>query len=325
MQISPILGQETLAQRRHILLQSWQEASVPEAALALAGKRVLLTGSNAQLGVWALRQLLKAGAEVDAIIRNPLKEPLAHPNLHWHQADLTQENALQPLAEVRGLPPLVVFCAMLWLLPAQLPAMAAAGVRQVVAFSSTSLHVKAQSGSEKERALVARLQEAEAKAFAWAAEHGVTLTILRPTLIYGIGLDNNVNAVARVLRRLRFFPVALAANGLRQPVHVDDLTQAVFACLANPDAVAGKAYDLAGGEVLGYHAFVQRIAAIPGVGGMVLPVPFLACLLDIVGKLLGKSDVIHGEIVRRMRQNLVFSSHEAEQDFGYQPRGFLAN
>jgi hypothetical protein len=53
-------------------------------------------------------------------------------------------------------------------------------------------------------------------------------TILRPTLIYGAGIDRSITPIVQRALRLRLFPIPLA-GGLRQPVHADDIARAVVA------------------------------------------------------------------------------------------------
>ena len=108
-----------------------------------------------------------------------------------------------------------------WLLPPHLAALRAAGVRRLVCFSSTSMLAKADSP----RPLSARSPASPRPKRRWpqAASPGL---LLRPTLIYGLGLDRNVTAAARFIRRWHFFPLGGPGPGLRQPVHADDLAAA---------------------------------------------------------------------------------------------------
>jgi nucleoside-diphosphate-sugar epimerase len=63
----------------------------------------------------------------------------------------------------------------------------------------------------------------------------LVLTLLRPTLIYGCGLDQNISRLARIIRLCRCMLVAGQARGLRQPVHADDLAALAVAALARTD------------------------------------------------------------------------------------------
>ena len=136
------------------------------------------------------------------------------------------------------------------------------GLRAAVAFSSASIHFKGASTDPAEARMVGGLRQGE-EDFARACErHGVSATILRPTLIYGCGLDENVSTLAAMLRRLPALPVPWGANGLRQPVHADDLADLALRAVqaARPGLTV---LDAPGGERLGYRAMLRRPAAQP--------------------------------------------------------------
>lgn len=297
------------------LLQRWQAAVVPHATMQ--GRRVLITGARGQVGLCAVHAWLAAGAEVVALTR---QAPVAftHARLQWLQGDLMQPEAWVDQLQVN----VVVFTAGLHLLPALMPLLAARGVRRVVAFGSTSMHSKAASAQAWERETAAQWRAHEDALMAMAQSHGIGLTILRPTLIYGIGLDRNVASIAAVMRRLPIFPLAWRADGLRQPVHAMDLAQASLQAVMYPASV-GQAYDLGGGERLTYRAMVKRIAAQLGRRVWVVPVPGFAALLDIAGKLIGRPQRLHGEIARRMAIGMVFDDQPARRDLQWRPRQFL--
>jgi nucleoside-diphosphate-sugar epimerase len=301
------------AQRLH-LLNAWRDLP---SSLSYTGQRILLTGARGQVGLCALHHWLAAGTEVVALTR---QEPLAysHPGLHWVHGNLAVPESLETIAA--PFPSMVVFTAPIWFLPPLMALFKRRGVRRVIAFSSTSIHSKKESGKTKERDLAMRLATSEQAVFEAGARDGIAVTILRPTLIYGIGLDQNVTSLARVIKRLPIVPIPLHANGLRQPVHTDDLAIATLQVVSAP-ATYGKAYDVGGGETLTYRAMLSRIATVIGKRPFFLPVPGFAAMLDLVGLVLRGR--VHGEIVRRMQQDLAFDSSAARADFGWNPRNFL--
>ena len=127
------------AQLTH-LLAAWRNDISSAAA---SGKRVLITGARGQVGLLALHHWLAAGAEVVALTR---KAPLvfSHPRLSWVQGDLAEPASFNSLAST--FPETLIFTAPIWFLPPLLPSLARAGVKRVVAFSSTSVHSKKTSG-----------------------------------------------------------------------------------------------------------------------------------------------------------------------------------
>ena len=109
----------------------------------------------------------------------------------------------------------------------------------------------------EDRALSEGLRNAEAALIAQCERLGIGWTILRPTMIYGMGIDENLTAIARRAMRTRLFPYPLG-RGLRQPVHVEDLAAAVVACIDVP-ATFGGTYAVPGGSTLPYREMVVRI------------------------------------------------------------------
>ena len=262
---------------------------------------ILLLGASGQIGRCLLRRLAAARRPVIAVCRRPLPE-LA-PEAEWLARDLGRPLDLGNRRAVAA-----VHATGAWLLPSHLPALAAAGVERLVCFSSTSVLAKAGSSSGAEREVARQLSEAEAavaaSAFAW--------TILRPALVYGLGLDRNVSAAARFIRRWRCFPLAGPGAGLRQPVHADDLAAAAIALIDAEEAIGGR-FNLGGGETLTYRAMIERIFQV-----LDLPPRFLR--LPLLAQLPGRI----GAMAARMEQNLAFDQGELWPRLGVMPRKFLA-
>jgi nucleoside-diphosphate-sugar epimerase len=290
--------------------------SVPRST-AYSGKTILVTGASGQIGVNVVALGLARGAKVIALEHNtPLD--FTHPRLTLLSADLTTPAALVfPRADI------LIHTPPIWLLPDALPAIvAAAGVRRAVVFGSASVFGKRDSLNAIEQSVVDSLARAEHKVSAAAVEQGLDLTLLRPTMTYGMGLDINITRMARMIRRLHVVPIYNPASGLRQPVHACDLAEAALVAWNNP-ATFGKAYNLGGGEQLSYRAMVQRLFVHLGTAPRLLPLPLLPQSLDLVGRLFPALHV-NGEIARRMNRDLVADNAPATRDFGYHPRGFLS-
>lgn len=222
----------------------------------------------------------------------------------WRQWDL----ATQPVADQGLRADAAVATLPIWWLAAHLPGLAKAGVKRLVAFSSTSVEVKRESRSRHAQAIVTALAEGEAAVTQGCAALGIGLTLLRPTLIYGLGLDRNVSAAARFILRFGFFPVAWNAEGKRQPVHAEDLAVAALTALERQQAV-GKIYAVPGGETLAYRAMIARIFGALGRRPLIIRVPALAFVSDMA---------------RRMARDQAFDIGPAARDLDYAPRRFLA-
>ena len=274
-------------------------------------RRALVLGASGQLGAALLPRLLAAGWEVDVAGRSAPTDA----SLPWQRLDLFTGGDL-PVAPdtVFSLGPLDGFAA--WYARGTLAA------RRVIAFGSTSVHAKRDSPDAGERALAARLRDAEDTLARACAQRGATLVLLRPTRVYGAGRDRNLTRIARLARRWGFVALPRGAVGLRQPVHVDDLADAAWRVAIATRPLA-PAYDLPGGETLPYREMVARVLACltPPKKLVELPsAPLRAALWSAhrVG-LLGDAGA---GVWSRLVSDLVFDAQPARRDFGYAPRAF---
>lgn len=282
----------------------------------LYGKTVLVTGATGQVGLCVIKRLINAGAAVLALTRGqPI--PFEHAHLRWIQGDLADPG----LNLGNYLVDMVVHCAPLAFLPGTIDLLADAEVKRVIAFSSTSIFGKALSKNSHEREVVEQLANTEKEIAQRCAARGLEWTILRPTMIYGLGLDVSVTSLAKIIKKFGFFPVYPPAFGRRQPVHADDLAIAVLQVAFTPGTV-GKSYNVSGAEVLTYRQMLERIFKVCGMKPRIRSTTWLPFLLDVAGKISRKKH-INGEIARRMNDDLVFFHDDARRDFGFSPRGFL--
>jgi nucleoside-diphosphate-sugar epimerase len=212
--------------------------------------------------------------------------------------------------------------APIWVLPQYFPMIEAYGARRIVALSSTSLFVKKDSSDPGEQHIARRLAEGERALSVWAETQGVEWVILRPTLIYGLGRDRNVAEIIRFVRRWSFFPLLGQAEGLRQPVHAEDVAAACVSALTMPVA-ANRTYTLSGGETLPYREMVSRVFA--GLGKMprLVAIPRWLFRLGVTAlRLLPRYRDWTVEMAERMNRDLVFDHADAARDLSFSPRPF---
>jgi nucleoside-diphosphate-sugar epimerase len=274
--------------------------------------RALVFGGSGQIGERLLAGLLAQGWQVSAVSRMP-RAPA--PGLVWRQGDLSGHwRDDGPFDAVFSCGPLDHFAR--WYQASDIAA------PRVVAFGSTSVEVKGDSSEPAERDVAHRLRQAEATLFAAAHARGVAATVLRPTLVYGAGRDATLTAIARLATRAGLFVLPAGADGLRQPVHVQDLADAALQVLRHP-STAGRAYALGGGERLGYAEMVRRVLASLQPPPRLLRVPaplFRGALAAAHG--IGRLRGMNAAALARMREPLVFDIAPARRDFGYAPRPF---
>lgn len=199
----------------------------------------------------------------------------------------------------------------------------ALGAKRIIAFGSTGRFSKRGSTSEIEQDFVTQQERAEMLFSKHCEELGIWWTLFRPTMIYGADADQNVYFIKSMIRKFGFFPLPIGANGMRQPVHVDDLAGACVSALGCK-ATIDMAYNLGGGEVLSFPVLVKRIFEAEGKRAILIRIPMLLfSLLISIAKKFPKAAFVRKEMVERMFQDLTANNQAAKDDFGYAPRAFI--
>jgi nucleoside-diphosphate-sugar epimerase len=280
---------------------------------AVNSRPILLAGAGSQIGVFSIRRLLDAGFEVFAISRNGRPQGLpALPGVQWlgESAAIGRATGCHHLLSAGPLDLALRLCD------------AVPGLQHAVVFSSTSVVSKQHSPDRKERMLAARMLDLEAQLLSGARSRGMGMTILRPTLVYGCGLDANISRLAAWCRRFGFVPVSSRASGLRQPVHADDLAAVAVQVLTSEREFPGL-MTVAGGETLTYEEMARRVFRALKKPERLLALPewLFAGLAGVMG-CLRPGGGINGQMVRRQAADLVFDDSVARELLGYNPRPF---
>lgn len=287
-------------------------------------KAVFVTGASSIIGKPVSRQLSSNGYQVTEISRGLSSESA----LSWDMVTSDgKELLVDKLSGLDGFS--LIHCAPIWFLPKQIEWLISLGLRRVIVFSSSSIEGKHDSKSMHEQNVVNLLKTAENDVMKACEAADVSLTIFRPTMIYGYGQGQNLAFIAKVIKRFHCFPVASPADGLRQPVHADDLAAAVLLAIDNAETFA-KNYTLSGAEALPYNEMVKRIFVAMNKKPRVIVVNgfiyrLALRLLKFMGKLFGKALPLDPEMANRMQQNLNFDHAQATNDFSYAPNVFLPN
>lgn len=269
---------------------------------------LLVFGLTGQLGEALLRAPLPMPAlAVSRRGGEPAVGPADSAALQWQRGALEAFDDAHRFDAALSLGPLDAFAR----------AVAEGRVRagRIVAFGSTSVHVKGASPDAAERDVAARLAEAEAALLEACRRSGSPCWILRPTLVWGMGRDATVSRVVALARRWPLLPLPLDAPGRRQPVHALDLAAAARAALAAEPHGAG-AFDLPGGEALTFGDMLQRsvLAAAPACRPVSVPWRAVAALAALRPGLRGPGS--------RLGDDLVFDAAAAHRSLGWAPRGF---
>lgn len=146
-----------------------------------------------------------------------------------------------------------------------------------------------------------------------------SITILRPTMIYGDLCDHNMSKFIKVVDKLPIIPVIDKGNSLLQPVNARDLGKTYYNVLiSSVKNTELKAYDLSGDKPIKMIDVLKLISREFNKKIIFVNIPmglgvFVASIMKALT--LGKFDVI--EKVQRMGENRSYSHEDATNDFGY--------
>lgn len=146
--------------------------------------------------------------------------------------------------------------------------------------------------------------------------------IVRPSLV--VGMDGESS---RLFRTLASLPViALPGNGQQQlqPVHIDDLCQAILNWLADP-ARRSKVLDAVGPQAISYRQMLATYRAAMGLAPpLYLPIPMSAMRLTAKIATLLPQKVLAPDTLRMLEQDNVGQVSGFAAQLGYPPRGSSA-
>lgn len=130
------------------------------------------------------------------------------------------------------------------------------------------IHISALGASEHAPSMYLRSKAAGEAAL--RANHGIDLTIIRPSVVFGPG-DQFLNLFARLQRFAPVIPLA-TPHARFQPIDVRDLANAIANCLDSSITV-GKHYECVGPEVLTLYEIVHWAGVYAGCPRPIIPLP----------------------------------------------------
>jgi len=274
--------------------------------------RVLIFGLSGQVGDALVVLLRDSGYAVTAVSCQKKNDDK---NIEWVQAGFSDfESTEKNYHAIISLGPLDAFST--WL------ASSACSAKKIIALSSTSIVTKKNSPDPNERDLARVLEASEQRLIRHTEKINAGLIVLRPTLIYGIGRDQSLSRWLNVARRFKFVVLPRNAGGLRQPVHVADVADAVFKALTLENS--GRiVLDLPGGEVLAFDQMLLRSLRASFPATRVLRIPdFLFRLLIRLASFTSVGRGLGSGFFARLGEDWVFDAIPARTMLGYDPRPF---
>lgn len=276
--------------------------------------KIFVTGATGFTGSRVVPLLLKSGYEVRCLYRETSDRSVLlrdQPEIEWVSGDVSDARSLS--AAMQGTDALVNIASLgFGHVESIVSAAQNAGIRRAIFISTTAIFTQLNAKSKRVRVAAELAIETS----------GLKYTILRPTMIYGSPRDRNMWRLIRFMRYSPIAPVFGDGKYLQQPIHVDDVAQAVLSCLSN-DKTIGKSYNIAGKYPLTYNEVVDTIARQLNKHVWKIHIP-----AKPVVSLLGLFERLHipfpikAEQVLRLNENKDFSYAEAQRDFGFSPLSF---
>ncbi len=287
---------------------------------------ILVTGAPGFLGSHIVKQLVRAGKPVRAMVRDRARAEregrLQNLDIEWMEGDVTRAETLPPL--MQGVTAVIHTVAIAIEKGTRtyerinyqgtvnvVEAAKAAGVRRFIHIS--------QIGAAPD--LPYPFTASKGKAQAYVARSGLDWTTLSPSVIWGPE-DEFANTFARLVPLTPLiFPIVGDENARFQPVWVGDVAAAAVAVLDDP-ATFGQEYELGGPEILTLEEIERRtLQALGAKRWMVrFPMPLLRLVLVLMETLLPAppvtSSLLDLLVVRNVTEN------NAIYRFVQQPRPF---
>lgn len=129
---------------------------------------------------------------------------------------------------------------------------------------------------------------AELKLKQLAAETGLELVIVRPTLVYGPGAPGNFGMLTQLVKRVPILPFG-CANNRRDFIAVQNLADLLVVCAKHPNA-AGHTFLASDGKSMSTKELTNAIAN--GVSSSLLQLPVPVFIMKTLGKVVNKSAMI---------------------------------
>ena len=284
-------------------------------------KRVLITGLTGKSGRVLAELLREKGCNLPytlrVLVRTVQQEKWGEqllPGAEIYTGNLENQDDLTEMT--RNVDVLFHISGIHWSLPV-VRAAADNGVRRMVLVHTTGIYSKYKAAGEEYRRIEAAID-------ALAQSKGISLTYLRPTMIYGTLDDRNMIQFIKMVDRFNPMPMVNHGRYTLQPVNYRDLGRAYMQVLEHLDETGeGKSYVLSGRDSLLLRALFAEIARCLGVSRRFLSVPFPLAYGGawvVYALTFGKKDF--REKVQRLCEDRSYPHEKAACDFGYDPMPF---
>ncbi len=278
-------------------------------------KRVVVLGAGSFVAPVLIKELLKQNHFVIAISRQP------DPKSLFLKHQKYQQLPLQALISKDLVADSLVSLMPLWEAAPLMPKLKLKQLSKAVFLSSSSVTTKKNASSAKDRQLAQKLLKAEDTLERFFQASELAVIFLRPTMLFGYGKDQNLSFILSNLKRWPVMPLLGQAEGLRQPLHTDDLVEGIVLALA-AEGEKGR-IELGGATRLTYQELVRSLALAAKLTYRPVHLPrwVLVIILFFITK-LAKYKFLDIAMFDRMNENLMVDNTLAQQSLGFEPQTF---
>lgn len=279
---------------------------------------ILLTGATSQVGEVIIRKLKNGNEKIRCFVRKTSKiEKLKGENIEFSYGDF---NDVESIREALVGVDYIIHIGGIWHAKNFLSILDEENrkIKKAVFVGSTSRFQKIGSEDNKELNLVSRMIEAE-KIIDDSKQNTI---IMRPTMLYGIDKDKNVLKLIKIMDKFHVFPVIGEGSGMKQPVHVDDVADAVISAMYKEN-LTKKSYNLPGKSPIEYNDMLKEIRKNLNKPILIFHIPIWFAKFGFsVYKKINPSTIVNIAMVNRVNKSFTFDYEDAKRDFGYSPMNF---
>jgi len=295
--------------------------------------KVLVTGATGFIGRYLCAFLKEKGYYVRAAMRHQIRDVPGvdeyiqvgdiNESTDWQQALTGVDTVIHLAARVhvmgdKEIDPLNAFRQVNVLGTERLARMAAkAGVKRFIFISSVKVNgeVSQQPFTEKdilkpEDAYAISKREAEDSLASIANTTGLKTVILRPCLVYGMGVEANFKNLIKIVG----LGIPLPFKGIRNRrsfIYMGNLVDAITLCITHPRAI-GETFLISDGEDVPTPDLIKMIAA--AMNRQVILFPLHPAILKSLATFLG-----HREAMEKLTGSLCIDSSKIRDLLGWKP------
>ena len=262
---------------------------------------ILVTGATSQLGEVIVNKLKEKNEKIRCFVRKNSKiENLKDKDVEFSYGDF---NDIKSIGKAIEGVDYIIHIGGIWYAKDFLSILDSKNIKikKAVFVGSTSRFQKINSEDPKEIDLVKRMTAAED----FINKSKQNTIIIRPTMLYGVDKDKNILTLIKFMDKFHIFPIIGTGEGLKQPVHVYDVADAVLKTMYNEKLIKNE-YNIPGANAIEYKKIILEIKKNLITSVLVLNIPlFMARIAFKVYKLIKPKTIINIAMINRVDRKSV--------------------